>query len=102
MNRAGAYFGKDALTIKKAEDVLGRLIYAQVPNDYKPMMEAWNAGVPLVQSAPSSKAQQAIATLAEDICRRLAGPEGRDATKKRLTTTRIIKTPVIKPPDAVG
>lgn len=97
MNRAGAYFGKDALTIKKAEDVLGRLIYSQIPNDYKPMMEAWNAGVPLVQAAPSSKAQQAIAALADDLSRRLSGPDGREAKKRSNTTTRIIR-----PPDLAG
>jgi len=99
MNRAGAYFGKDSLTIKKAEEVLGRLVYWQVPNDYKPMMEAWNAGVPLIQASPNCKAQQSISAMVDDLCQRMARTDGvRDGAKKRHTTTKIMKLP----PDLTG
>lgn len=98
MNRAGAYFGKDSITIKKAEEVLGRLVYWQVPNDYKPMMEAWNAGIPLIQAAPNCKAQLSIAALVDDLCQRMARTDARDGAKKRHTTTKIMKLP----PDLTG
>jgi pilus assembly protein CpaE len=92
MNRCGAYFGKDSITIKKAEEVLGRLVYWQVPNDYKPMMEAWNSGVPLVKSAPNCRAQQSIAALAQSLCQRLNRTEvGKNGVKK--TPTSVLKLP---------
>jgi pilus assembly protein CpaE len=90
MNRVGAFFGTDSVTIKKAEEVMGRLVYWQVPNDYKPMTEAWNTGVPLVKSAPSSRAHQSIAALAHDLCGRLDPTEAaKDGTTKKKATTVI-------------
>jgi pilus assembly protein CpaE len=90
MNRVGAFFGTDSVTIKKAEEVMGRLVYWQVPNDYKPMTEAWNTGVPLVKSAPSSRAHQSIAALAHDLCGRLDPTEvAKGAPAKKKATTVI-------------
>ncbi|MBY0523660.1 MAG: pilus assembly protein CpaE [Gemmataceae bacterium] len=68
MNRVGAYFGSDSLTLAKIEAVLGQPIYWQIPNDYKAMMGAWNAGVPLLHHAPRCKAQLSIAAMAKDLC----------------------------------
>jgi pilus assembly protein CpaE len=61
--------GSDAdISLKKAEDTIGRPIYWQIPNDARPMIESRNAGVPLLQHAPRCKAQQSFAGLAQALC----------------------------------
>lgn len=67
VNRVGAEFGGEAVSLQKVEEVLARPIYWQVPHDPKPMVAAWNAGEPLIRHAPKSKAQQSIASLASDL-----------------------------------
>ncbi|HZY86437.1 MAG TPA: response regulator [Gemmataceae bacterium] len=56
------------ISVKKAEETIGKLIYWQVPNDTKLVIEARNQGVPLVQHAPRSKVQQSILGLAHALC----------------------------------
>ena len=53
------------ISLKKAEETIGKPIFWQVPNDPKVMNEARDQGVPLVQHAPRSKVQQAIHSLAQ-------------------------------------
>jgi pilus assembly protein CpaE len=91
MNRAGAFFGRDAISVKKAEEVLDRLVYWQIPNDYQPLMDAWNAGEPLILKAPKSKAQQSIASLADDLTRRFQRTE--PGAAKKSTNTKIMRIP---------
>ena len=55
------------ITLKKAEETIGQAIYWQVPNDYKSMLGARNAGVPLLQHAPKSKLQASLANLANAV-----------------------------------
>jgi pilus assembly protein CpaE len=62
VNRAGAE--ECEISLKKAEETIGRPIFWQVPNDYRNMLAARNAGVPLLQHAPRSKAQLSIQGLA--------------------------------------
>jgi pilus assembly protein CpaE len=62
INREGSDDGE--ITLKKAEETIGRPIYWQIPNDSKSVLSARNAGVPLVQHAPRCKAQQALMGLA--------------------------------------
>lgn len=62
VNRVGSEDGE--ITLKKAEETIGRLVYWQIPNDFKAMMGARNAGVPLFTYAPKSKAQLALMALA--------------------------------------
>lgn len=64
MNRVGADYGGGSIGLEKAEEAMARSIYWQVPNDYKSVIESWNAGAPLVKVAPRSKVQQSIAGLA--------------------------------------
>lgn len=52
------------ITLKKAEETVGQQIYWQIPNDFKAVQGARNAGLPLLQHAPRSKAQQSIMGLA--------------------------------------
>ncbi len=56
------------ISLKKAEETIGKPIYWQVPNEPKLMMESRNHGVPLVLHAPESKVQQSIAGLADAVC----------------------------------
>jgi pilus assembly protein CpaE len=65
INRVG---GDSDITLKKAEETIGKPIFWQLPNDTKLMMESRNQGVPLLQHAPKSKLQQSFAGLAGAIC----------------------------------
>ncbi len=62
LNRVG---GETDITLKKAEETVGKPIFWQIPNDAKLMTEARTNGVPLVQHAPRSKLQQSYAALAQ-------------------------------------
>jgi pilus assembly protein CpaE len=75
INRVG---GEDSdISLKKAEETIGKPIYWQVPNDFKAMLGARNAGVPLVEHAPKSRAQVSISQLANALC-----GKGEEETKK--------------------
>jgi pilus assembly protein CpaE len=62
INRVGSEDGE--IPLKKAEETIARPIFWQVPNDFKAMMGARNAGVPLLTHAPRCKAQQSLMGLA--------------------------------------
>src|SRR5207302_8345651 len=60
--------GSDAdISLKKAEETIGKPIFWQIPNEARPVQEARNQGVPLLQHAPRCKVQQAIIGLAEQL-----------------------------------
>ena len=76
LNRVGSEAVEEGISVKKAEEVIGRKVYWQVPNDHKAMIAARVAGGPLVQVNPKSRAQQAIAAMAADLCgKTAAGPD---------------------------
>ena len=54
-----------AITLKKAEETIGKPVYWQLPGDAKLMTESRTQGVPLVLHAPKSKLQQCYAGLAQ-------------------------------------
>jgi pilus assembly protein CpaE len=56
------------ISLKKAEETIGKSIYWQVPCDEKAMIDARNHGVPLLQHAPKSKALHSISGLAQALC----------------------------------
>jgi pilus assembly protein CpaE len=56
------------ITMKKAEETIGQQVFWQVPNDYRSMLGARNAGVPLLQHAPKSKLQTSLAELSSALC----------------------------------
>ena len=66
VNRVGSEDGE--ITLKKAEETIGKPIFWQVPNDYKAMLGARNAGVPLCKFAAKSKVQQSLLQLASTLC----------------------------------
>jgi pilus assembly protein CpaE len=61
-NRVGLDVGN--ISLKKAQDTIGREIFWQLPNDYRTMVEVRNNGVPLVEQAPKAAITQAIMNLA--------------------------------------
>jgi len=82
INRAGSDLSEDGITAKKAEEVIGKPIFWQVPNEAKPMIGSRVAGQPLVKFAPKSKVQQSFQGLVQALTgRAVAAPD--PAGKKR-------------------
>ena len=65
MNRVGSDYAEGDISLKKAEETIGKPIFWQVPNDAKPMIGSRVNGMPLLQYAPKCRAQQAISGLAQ-------------------------------------
>jgi len=68
VNRVGLENGQ--ISLKKAQETIGREIFKQIPNDYRVMAEVRNNGVPLVEGAPRASLTQAILELQESLCGR--------------------------------
>jgi pilus assembly protein CpaE len=81
VNRTGSEHMEDGITVKKAEEVIGKPIFWQVPNDAKPMIGSRVNGAPLIKFAPKSKIQQNIQGLTQAITGRAPAAEG--AAKKK-------------------
>jgi pilus assembly protein CpaE len=75
LNRVG---GETDITVKKAEETIGKPIYWQVPNDAKLVTEARTNGVPLVTHAPRSKLQHSFAGLAQALCGKETAPAAKE------------------------
>ncbi len=67
VNRVGLESGQ--IKLKKARETIGRDIYAQIPNDYRTMVEVRNNGVPLHEQAPKAPITLALQELAERLTR---------------------------------
>jgi pilus assembly protein CpaE len=65
VNRIGLDTGH--ISLKKAQETIGRDIFWQLPNDYRVMVEMRNNGVPLVEQAPRASITQSIVALAEQL-----------------------------------
>jgi pilus assembly protein CpaE len=62
VNRVG--YDNGQISLKKAQETIGREIFWQIPTDYRVMVEVRNNGVPLVQQAPKAAITQSINQLA--------------------------------------
>jgi len=62
VNRSGYETGQ--ISLRKAQETIGREIFWQIPNDYRIMVEVRNNGVPLIQQAPKAAITQSINQLA--------------------------------------
>jgi len=82
MNRVGADYAEGDISLKKAEETIGKPIFWQIPNDSKPMLGARVAGVPLLQHAPRCRAQQSLSGLAQAL---FGGPEPMAAETPRAS-----------------
>jgi pilus assembly protein CpaE len=81
VNRVGYDTGQ--ISLRKAQDTIGREIYWQVPNDYRVMVEVRNNGVPLVQQAPKAAITQSINQLASALSGRSDQPAADGPSKVR-------------------
>ena len=63
VNRVGNETGQ--ISLRKAQETIGREIFWQVPNEYRVMVEVRNNGVPLVQHAPRAAITQSIHQLGQ-------------------------------------
>ena len=63
VNRAGLESGQ--ITLKKAEETIGKEIFWQLPNDYRTMVDVRNNGVPLIEQAPKAAITQSFTGLAK-------------------------------------
>jgi pilus assembly protein CpaE len=73
INRQGADTVEEGISIKKAEEVIGKPIFWQIPNEPKAVIGARVAGQPLVKHAPKSRVQQSIYGLAQSLYGKPAG-----------------------------
>ena len=87
VNRVGLDNGQ--ITLKKAEETLGREIFWQLPNDYRTMIEARNNGVPLIEQAPKAAVTKSIialaAALSGDVPAEAAAPATFSAKKSGMS-----------------
>jgi pilus assembly protein CpaE len=87
VNRAGLDSG--AISLKKAQETMGKEIFWQLPNDYKTMVEVRNNGVPLFEQAPRAGITQSMIALAQSLSddnRKESGTPA-DATAAKQTTS---------------
>jgi pilus assembly protein CpaE len=68
LNRVGSDYAEADISLKKAEETVGKPIFWQIPNDAKPMIGSRVAGMPLLQHSPKCRAQQSITGLADALC----------------------------------
>ena len=76
LNRVGS---DNDIPLQKAEETIGQAIFYQIPNEPRVVNDSRNEGVPLIQSAPRSKVQQAIAGLAQA----LTGKDASEPVKEK-------------------
>ncbi len=81
INRTGSEMTDEGITAKKAEEVIGKPIFWQMPNDAKAMIGSRVAGQPLIKFAPKSRAHQSLIGLAQAITGKSPASEG--PAKKR-------------------
>ena len=77
INRQGGETMEEGISVKKAEEVIGKPIFWQVPNDPKPVIAARVSGQPLVRQAPKCKAQLSINGLAQALYGKPVSAEAR-------------------------
>jgi pilus assembly protein CpaE len=80
VNRVGLDNGQ--ITLKKAQETMGREIFWQLPNDYRTMIEVRNNGVPLLEQAPKAAITQSIVSLADALTNDEHGNAGEAPSKK--------------------
>ncbi len=82
INRVGSDTVEEGISMKKAEEVIGKPIFWQIPNDPKALIAARIAGEPLVRHNPKCRVQMAIVGLAQALAGKPAGPAASDPKLK--------------------
>ena len=70
------------ISLKKAEETIGKPIFWQIPNEPKPLVESRNHGLPLLIHAPKCKVQQGINALAEAVCGKHLQPAAKEKSSR--------------------
>lgn len=81
VNRVGYDTGQ--ISLRKAQETIGREIFWQIPNDYRVMVEVRNNGVPLVQQAPKAAITQSINQLASALHAKEGEQSAADSVRKK-------------------
>jgi pilus assembly protein CpaE len=82
VNRVGLESGQ--ITLKKAEETIGKEVFWQIPNDYRTMIDARNNGVPLIDSAPRAAVTQSFIALAKALSGDTSAIAAETPSKNRL------------------
>ena len=74
-----AYFGLDSgqISLKKAQETIGREIFWQLPNDYRTMVEVRNNGVPLIEHLSKLGGKHGVGRI-DHVENRLVGIKSRE------------------------
>ncbi len=86
VNRAGLDTG--GISLKKAKETMGRDIFAQLPNDYRTMVEVRNNGVPLITQSPKAGITLAVREMVNKIVRDLPGEDGDGEGKEKSAESK--------------
>lgn len=81
LNRVG---NGSSITVKKAEETIGKPIFWQVPEDARTVQDARDQGLPLIQHAPRSKVQQSFTGLAQAVTGKAVQPSASPKTRWAL------------------
>jgi len=81
VNRVGQESGQ--ISLKKAQETIGRDIFWQIPNDYRVMVEVRNNGVPLIQHAPKAGITSSICQLGNAVSGKQADEDSTGESKSR-------------------
>ena len=73
VNRVG--LTNNHISLKKAQETIGKEIFWQLPNDYRVMVDVRNNGVPLIEQAPKAALTQSIGMLADALTGRQYDPQ---------------------------
>ncbi len=84
VNRVGLSDGQ--ISMKKAQETIGREVFWQLPNDYRTMIDVRNNGVPLLEQAPKAAITQSIMALADAVSG--GDPTGGSSSSKLSESTR--------------
>lgn len=80
INRVG--LEDSQISLSKAQETIGREVFAQIPNDYAVMVEARNNGVPLITQAPKAKLTKTLNQLAQQLVEQDASVEKSEEPRK--------------------
>lgn len=81
VNRSGLDNGQ--ISLKKAQETIGREIFWQLPNDYRVMVNVRNNGMPLIEQAPKAGITQSIVSLCEELSRVVEVEEVDEESEKK-------------------
>ncbi len=94
VNRVGLDQGH--ISLKKAQDTIGRDIFWQLPNDYRVMVQSRNNGIPLIEQAPKAAIAQSMQLLADAVSGDEAAATAAIAANEKLSFGKLLNFLPIK------